>query len=91
MGYYRGQTLSRALEQGPLPIEEALDYARQIGAGLRAAHARGIVHRDIKPGNILITRNGTAMVLDAFEPWANSLIIDTIASLSFLTHFSAMA
>ncbi|MEJ2319193.1 MAG: protein kinase [Gemmatimonadales bacterium] len=64
MGYYRGQTLSRALEQGPLPIEEALDYARQIGAGLRAAHARGIVHRDIKPGNILITRNGTAMVLD---------------------------
>jgi hypothetical protein len=64
MGYYGGQTLSRALEQGPLPVEEALDYARQVSSALRAAHARGIVHRDIKPGNILITSEGTAKVLD---------------------------
>ncbi|GGW86335.1 ABC transporter permease subunit [Alteromonas halophila] len=41
--------------------------------------------------SFLFVVSGTAMVLDAFEPWANSLIIDTIASLSFLTHFSAMA
>lgn len=41
--------------------------------------------------SFLFVASGTAMVLDAFEPWANSLIIDTIASLSFLTHFSAMA
>lgn len=41
--------------------------------------------------SFLFVASGTAMVLDAFEPWASSLVIDTIASLSFLTHFSAMA
>ena len=41
--------------KGPLPVDQALDYARQIADGLRAAHDRGITHRDLKPANILLT------------------------------------
>jgi serine/threonine protein kinase len=50
--------------KGPLPLETALDYARQIAAALEAAHEKGIVHRDLKPGNIKITPQGTVKVLD---------------------------
>ena len=50
--------------KGPLPLETALDYARQIAAALEAAHERGIVHRDLKPANIKITPQGVVKVLD---------------------------
>ena len=50
--------------KGPLPVDKALDYARQIAAGLRAAHDRGITHRDLKPANILLTAAGTVKILD---------------------------
>src|SRR4051812_9717153 len=59
-----GATLERVLANGPLPIATAVEYARQIAAALAAAHAGGIVHRDIKPGNIIITTDGRAKVLD---------------------------
>jgi serine/threonine-protein kinase len=49
---------------GPLPLETALDYARQISDALEAAHEKGIVHRDLKPGNIMITGAGVVKVLD---------------------------
>lgn len=64
MAYYEGETLKRKLERGPLPVDEALDYARQIAAGLEAAHTREIVHRDVKPGNVIVTPEGVAKVLD---------------------------
>jgi serine/threonine protein kinase len=64
MAYYEGETLKQKIERGPLPIDEALDYACQIGAGLDAAHQHGIIHRDIKPGNVIVTPDGTAKVLD---------------------------
>ena len=64
MAFYEGETLEQKLERGPLPIEEAWDYARQIAAGLAAAHARDIIHRDIKPGNVIVTPDGVAKVLD---------------------------
>jgi serine/threonine-protein kinase len=64
MAFYEGETLSERLKQGPLPVEEALDYTRQVAAGLEAARGNGIIHRDIKPGNVIITRDGVAKILD---------------------------
>jgi tetratricopeptide (TPR) repeat protein len=51
-----GETLAERLRQGPLPPDEALDLARQLAAALDAAHAEKVLHRDIKPGNILLVR-----------------------------------
>jgi eukaryotic-like serine/threonine-protein kinase len=59
MELVEGQTL-----QGPLPLETALNYARQIGDALEAAHDKGIIHRDLKPANIMITAAGVVKVLD---------------------------
>ena len=64
MAYYEGQTLSQKLTGGPLTLRQAMDWACQIAAGLAAAHARNIVHRDIKPGNIIITKDNSARIVD---------------------------
>jgi serine/threonine protein kinase len=64
MDCYEGKTLSKMIERGPLPIEQVLDIAIQIAEGLQKAHEQGIVHRDIKTGNILITNGGIAKILD---------------------------
>ncbi len=64
MGYYGGETLDRVLERGRPAVEQAVEWARQIASALEAAHAREIVHRDIKPGNILIAGSGNVKLLD---------------------------
>lgn len=65
MEFVRGRSLSRLLlDRGPRPPSELVEAARQTLAGLRAAHAAGILHRDIKPGNILLGDDGVYRLLD---------------------------
>ena len=59
-----GSDLAVRLEQGPLPVEQTLDIARQIASALEVAHEQGIVHRDLKPANVTLTQDGKAKVLD---------------------------
>jgi len=59
-----GHSLGEVLKAGALPVREAKGLARQIAEALGAAHERGIVHRDFKPGNVVITPEGQAKVLD---------------------------
>ncbi|HEV8487186.1 MAG TPA: protein kinase [Blastocatellia bacterium] len=64
MEFVEGQLLSRKLEGGPLPVVDALDIAMQIADALDEAHSLGIVHRDIKSANVMITERGLVKVLD---------------------------
>ena len=64
MGYLEGRSLKERLSEGPLPIEEALRMAKEIGEGLSAAHGKGIVHRDVKPGNVMVAPEGRAVLMD---------------------------
>ena len=62
--YVEGETLAAHLDRGPMPIDEALEIAVQIAAGVEAAHEAGVIHRDLKPGNVIVTPDGRAKVLD---------------------------
>src|SRR2546430_10686807 len=57
-------TLAERLSRGPLAVEEALNVCVQVASGLEAAHEAGVIHRDLKPGNIKLTPEGKAKVLD---------------------------
>ena len=59
-----GATLRERLREGGMPVAQAVDVGAQVAEALGAAHARDIVHRDVKPDNIFLTRDGRARVLD---------------------------
>ena len=65
MEYVQGSDLHSLLrEHGPLDVESALDCILQTARGLEFAHSEGIIHRDIKPGNLLVDKRGTVKILD---------------------------
>jgi serine/threonine-protein kinase len=64
MEYVRGRTLRQALESGPLVYAEVVRIGRALAGGLAAAHASGIVHRDVKPDNVILGDDGTTKILD---------------------------
>ncbi len=64
LAFCEGETLQQRLERGPLPLPEAVSVARQIAQGLAAAHRLHIVHRDVKPSNVVILPDGKVKLLD---------------------------
>ena len=59
-----GKTLQEALRSGPLPLRKAIDYGVQIANGMAAAHEKGVVHHDLKPGNLFVTKEERVKILD---------------------------
>ena len=64
MELLHGETLAARLARGPLPVDPAVAVVEQVAAALQAAHEAGIVHRDVKPGNVMLTEGGTVKVTD---------------------------
>jgi len=81
MEYAQGQSLAQRLTRGPIPALEMVDYAAQASLGLAHAHAQGIVHRDVKPSNLLLTTNRQIKVLDL----GLGVLMEADCSTSFAT------
>ena len=62
MEYLEGETLAHRLKKGPLAPEQVLQYAIQITDALDTAHRHGVIHRDLKPGNIMLTKAGAKLL-----------------------------
>ena len=89
MAFYEGPTLKQRLESGPMTVDESIEIATQIADGLAKAHAQGVVHRDIKPGNVMLTEDGVrildfglATFVDALKLTAENASFGTPAYMS---------
>ena len=90
MAHYGGQTLKQRLDAGALPVEEAVEIAAQAAEGLAKAHAQGVVHRDIKPGNLMLAEDEVKILDFGLAKFAESRLkltlegstIGTIAYMS---------
>ncbi len=64
MAHYEGETLKQKIHANAIPAELAIEYTLQIGSGLSKAHAKRIIHRDVKPANLMVTREGDVKILE---------------------------
>ena len=64
MELVQGETLQERIKRGPLPLDEALTITKEIAIALEAAHDKGVIHRDLKPGNVMLAGDGKIKVLD---------------------------
>ncbi len=64
MAYYEGLTLAERIRRGPMPPKEALEIVAQVARGLAEAHDHSIIHRDVKPSNVIVTRQNQAKIVD---------------------------
>jgi len=62
MEFLEGETLAARLQRGPMPIDEVLRVAMQVADALEQAHKQGVIHRDLKPGNIMLTKSGAKLM-----------------------------
>jgi serine/threonine protein kinase/Tol biopolymer transport system component len=82
MEYLEGQALAERLVRGPLPASEVLRFAVELADALDHAHRRGLVHRDLKPGNVMITKAGVKLLdfgLSKLQPGANLIALSTLS------------
>ncbi len=70
MALIEGESLRNKIASGPLRIDETIDLAVQIAGGLAAAHRKGIVHRDVKPGNVMVAAENLAKITDFGLAWS---------------------
>ena len=88
MQYVEGETLANRIQRKPLELKESLDIATQMADALAEAHSRGIIHRDIKPQNIMLTARGQVKVMDfglAKVVKERSLIVSEVETESLVT------
>lgn len=87
MDYCKGGSLQKAFDAGPMQLADVLKIATEVALGLQALHARGMLHRDIKPGNVLLTSNNVAQLGD-FGLVTDDLILGYGSQAGYLDHLA---
>ena len=72
MEHVEGETLRKRLEKGPLPVDEAIEYAAQMADTLEKAHQKGIVHRDLKPSNVMLASSRVKLLDFGLAKWSGA-------------------